>query len=96
MKYRKKPVVVDAIQLSAMNFDRICDFMGCTPEFVSNPMYDIDEFGNSRDTYLGIIIDTKEGKMKADIGDMIVKGVNGEFYPCKPDIFCKDLREGRR
>ena len=87
MKYQKKAVVIDAIQVKANNFDRICDFMGCTPEQVLNPMSDIDEFGDSRDPYLGVIIDTLEGKMQANIGDMIIKGVKGEFYPCKPDIF---------
>lgn len=87
MKYIKKAVTIDAIQVKANNFDRICDFMGCTPEQVLNPMSDIDEFGDSRDPYLGVIIDTLEGKMRADIGDMIIKGVKGEFYPCKPDIF---------
>ena len=89
MKYIKKAVVIDAIQVKANNFDRICDFMGCTPEQVLNPMSDIDEFGDSRDPYLGVIIETLEGKMQANIGDMIIKGVNGEFYPCKPDIFAK-------
>lgn len=89
MKYTKKPVTIDAIQVKANNFDRICDFMGCTPEQVLNPMSDIDEHGDSRDPYLGVIIETLEGKMTANIGDMIIKGVNGEFYPCKPDIFAK-------
>lgn len=37
----------------------------------------------------GLDIDTLEGRMKASIGDYIIKGVNGEFYPCKPDIFAK-------
>ena len=87
MKYTKKPVTIEAIQVKANNFDRICDFMGCTPEQVLNPMSDIDEFGDSRDPYLGVIIETLEGKMQANIGDMIIKGVKGEFYPCKPDIF---------
>lgn len=87
MKYIKKAVVIDAIQVKANNFDRICDFMGCTPEQVLNPMSDIDEFGDSRDPYLGVIIETLEGKMQANIGDMIIKGIKGEFYPCKPDIF---------
>ena len=87
MKYIKKAVVIDAIQVKANNFDRICDFMGCTPEQVLNPMSDIDEFGDSRDPYLGVIIETLEGKMQANIGDMIIKGVKGEFYPCKPDSF---------
>lgn len=89
MKYKKKPVIIDAIQVSASNFDRICDFMGCTPEQYLNPMSDIDEFGDSRDSYLGVYVETLEGKMLANIGDMIIKGVNGEFYPCKPDIFAK-------
>ena len=89
MKYTKKPVTIDAIQVKANNFDRICEFMGCTPEQVLNPMSDIDEHGDSRDPYLGVIIDTLEGKMTANIGDMIIKGVKGEFYPCKPDIFAK-------
>ena len=89
MKYKKKPVIIDAIQVRARNFDRICDFMGCTPEQYLNPMYDIDEFGDSRDPYLGVYVETLEGKMLANIGDMIIKGVNGEFYPCKPDIFNK-------
>lgn len=89
MKYKKKPVIIDAIQVSASNFDRICDFMGCTPEQYLNPMFDIDEFGDSRDPYLGVYVETLEGKMLANIGDMIIKGVNGEFYPCKPDIFAK-------
>jgi hypothetical protein len=41
----------------------------------------------------GLTIDTIEGIMKADIGDYIIKGVNGEFYPCKPDIFAKTYDE---
>ena len=87
MKYIKKPVVVEAIQLTAYNYDKVCEFMGRTPEQVSNPMFDFDEWGGNRDEYLGIVIDTLEGKMTANIGDMIIKGVKGEFYPCKPDIF---------
>lgn len=93
MKYKNKPVIIDAIQVSASNFDRICDFMGCTPEQYLNPMFDIDEFGDSRDPYLGVYVETLEGKMLANIGDMIIKGVNGEFYPCKPDIFAKTYEE---
>ena len=41
----------------------------------------------------GLTIDTLKGKMKADIGDYIIKGINGEFYPCKPDIFAKTYEE---
>ena len=41
----------------------------------------------------GLTIDTLKGRMKADIGEYIIKGVNGGFYPCKPDIFAKTYEE---
>ena len=68
-RYRKKPVVVEAVQLTEENFNEAeewCD--GC-------PVTD------------GVLIFTLEGDMRASIGDYIIKGVKGEFYPCKPDIF---------
>ena len=40
-----------------------------------------------------LLIDTLEGEMRASIGDWIIRGVNGEFYPCKPDIFEKTYEE---
>ena len=86
-KYIQKAVVIDAIQVKANNFERICEFMGYTPEQLLNPMSDIDEFGDSRDPYLGVFIETLEGKKLANIGDMIIKGADGEFCLCKPDIF---------
>lgn len=89
MKYRKKPVVIEAIQLRVDNFDAVCDFMGGTPEPKHNPDFGIDEHGNTNEPYLGVYIETLEGKMLASYGDYIIKGVNGEFYPCKPDIFEK-------
>ena len=89
MKYRKKPVVIDAVQLTANNFDEICDFLGFTPDEKLNPNYGIDENGDTNDWRLGVYIPTSEGKMLASNGDFIIKGVNGEFYPCKPDIFTK-------
>lgn len=89
MKYRKRPVVIDAVQFTANNFDEICEFMGFTPEMELNPNFGIDENGTTNAPYLGIYIPTLEGKMFASNGDFIIKGVNGEFYPCKPDIFEK-------
>jgi len=88
-KYRKKPVVIDAVRYDSSNFDEICDFMGTTPIPKHNPDFGIDENGNTNEPYLGVYIKTLEGKMLATIGDWIIKGVNGEFYPCKPDIFEK-------
>lgn len=76
-KYRKKPVVIEAIQFVGTDENKIelCHFIG-----VYN--YYIDEDEN-------LVIKTLEGNMKASVGDYIIKGVNGEFYPCKPDIFEK-------
>lgn len=73
-KYKKKPVIVEAIQWNGDNALEILQF--------SHESY-ID-----KDNYT-LKIDTLEGTMVANRGDYIIKGVNGEFYPCKPDIFEK-------
>lgn len=80
MKYRKKPVVIEAIQFinDIESVESIKNFMG-------------DDFliDASDPEHLVIRIATLEGIMIAGVGDYIIKGVNGEFYPCKPDIFEK-------
>lgn len=76
-KYRKKPVAIEAIQWNGKNLSEIDNFMGGTVE-------------NKGTT---LVIHTLEGDMEASIGDYIIKGVNGEFYPCKPDIFAKTYEE---
>lgn len=76
MKFQKKPVVIEAVQWFGWNTVEISDFMENSPVFES----DVD--GNS-----WVVIRTLEGDMKASKGDWIIKGVRGEFYPCKPDIF---------
>lgn len=70
-KYRKKPVVIDAVQWTGNNFGDLTDLM--------QDGYEVD--GKK------INIITLEGVMTADVGDWIIKGIKGEFYPCKPDIF---------
>lgn len=72
-KFRKKPVVIEAVQWLGNNLDEI-------EKLVGEPL-------NYRNDTLSIC--TLEGTMQASLGDMIIKGVNGEFYPCKPDIFEK-------
>jgi hypothetical protein len=74
-KYRKKPVVIEAIQ-----FDGTGDSFDEIDKFTNGKMYVHDNI---------VYIKTLEGDMIASIGDYIIKGVNGEFYPCKPDIFKK-------
>ena len=84
MKFRKKPVVIEAIQLRWDTWNEMCDFVGMgklsdgKPEGISLP-----------NNIIGLSIPTLEGVMTASEGDWIIKGVNGEFYPCKPDIFEK-------
>ena len=83
MKVRKKPVVVDAIQYKEDNHKDVYAFLH--PELSRN---DIDEIDSTNISGYFFIY-TLEGKMKANVGDWIIKGVNGEYYPCKPDIFEK-------
>jgi hypothetical protein len=81
--YRKKPVVVEAVQLRDLEVRTLMalqNFAG-----LGNDVFEAVEDG--------VLIDTLEGKMKASVGDFIIKGVQGEFYPCKPDIFEKTYEE---
>lgn len=73
-KFRKKPVVIEAVQWNGTNSVEVARFMG-------ESLY--GEWVNE------ISIRTLEGVMTASLGDWIIKGVNNEFYPCKPDIFEK-------
>ena len=86
MRYRKKPVVIDAIQWTGINLSEIKMFVGDKLEY--NIIDTAWEVGKGRPCVL-MKIKTLEGKMEASEGDYIIKGVNGEFYPCKPDIFEK-------
>lgn len=74
--YRKKPIVIEALQWVGSNVDEILGFILC-------------QASAYRHLTNKIVIETLEGNMQADKGDWIIKGVNGEFYPCKSDIFEK-------
>lgn len=74
-RYRKKPVVIEAMQLLPV-YKRVADW--CGGQLIRS------EYTNS---IVHMVISTLEGDMTANIGDWIIRGVNGEFYPCKPDIF---------
>jgi hypothetical protein len=80
MKFRKKPVVVEAQQLFTYHdAPRIVEWIeSCGGKAT---------YGQQKNGPVEVLISTLEGVMRADIGDWIIKGVNGEFYPCKPDIF---------
>lgn len=81
-RLRKKPVEVDAILWNGHNLKEVIAFTGLHP---SAEKWTWDEYSEIVRTQ-GLKIFTLEGTMKADIGDWIIKGVKGEFYPCKPDI----------
>ena len=80
MKFRKRAVVIDAVRFETNNvggnehMDAILDWIGGSAAWHDGT---------------DIFIPTLEGVMRASVGDWIIKGVNGEFYPCKPDIFEK-------
>jgi len=82
-KYRKKPVVIEAFEWPPVwHIETRLEF----EEWVKSKGDDLRQF-----YYVGemLQIDTLEGVMSADVGDYIIRGVNGEYYPCKPDIFEK-------
>ena len=81
MKFRKKPVVVEAVQLLESNPGEAIDFIG--RERIATASWE----GRREEAVLTIGIRTLEGVMTASLGDWIIRGVAGEVYPCKPEIF---------
>lgn len=73
MRYRKKPIVIEALR-----------FDGSVKS-----AREIENWsrGSAKLAYTAMKVKTLEGEMTAEIGDWIIKGVKGEFYPCKPEIF---------
>lgn len=82
MKYRKKPIVVEAIRWTGKNRAEIRIF--CTHGAFFTPTRQDTE---GRTTAWDLLIDSREGIMRAETGDYIIKGVKGEYYPCKANIF---------
>lgn len=74
-RFVKKPIVIEAMQYTHASCHALHDWAGW-------PHEDHDE-----DCDAGIVIETLEGAMTAELGDWIIRGIQGEFYPCKPDIF---------
>lgn len=81
--YKKKPIVITAIQWTGDNFKEVKDFADDNVKFENNEL---------------VITTLEDGNINrikhvASVGDYIIKGINGEFYPCKPDIFDKTYDE---
>lgn len=98
MKYRKKPVVIDAVQWTGTNKREISDFLtngNCPDEYTTSdfPIMPDNFYIDHWKVPGGLVIKTLEGEHLATIGDYIIRGVHGEFYPCKPDIFKETYEE---
>lgn len=81
--YRKKPVVIEAIRWSGTNLKEVIDFTGLHPS-ADKWTWEEYEAVVAKD---GFKIFTLEGAHMVSIGDYVIRGVKGEFYACKPDIF---------
>ena len=86
MKYRKKPVVIEAIQWTGTNLEEIKSFVG---DDLRYEIIDTAWQAGAGRPIISMKIHTLEGDHVCARGDFVIKGVNGEFYPCKPDIFAK-------
>lgn len=85
-KYRKKPVEVEVWLFNRENLETAESWV----RKYSDKMTLFSQYGGEK---IWIEIKTLEGVMKASEGDYIIKGINGELYPCKPDIFIKTYEE---
>jgi hypothetical protein len=85
MKFRKKPIIIDALQFNGVWTKELSDFCG---EKAIPIMYIVFDHSCAE-----VQVKTPDGRRYASIGDWIIKGTSGEFYPCKPDIFEKIYEE---
>lgn len=78
-RYRKRPVVIEAVKWTGDNIDELCK---------------LEDFRLNYTLVNGVLgVYSLEGVMWASVGDYIIKGIKGEFYPCKPDIFKETYEE---
>ena len=110
-KYRKKPVVIEAAQLTGSDTEcmEVANWVvdngypwlvgnALEPETLRERGHEDDEDQPTAGLWIdpadgALMIRTLEGDMRASHGDWIIRGVHGEFYPCKPDIFAKTYKE---
>ena len=85
-KYKTKPCEIEAIQWNGLNLEEVKAFVG--QSLIYNICDTAWEVGKGR-PHVDMRIKTLEGEMRASEGDYIIKGLRGEFYPCKPDVFEK-------
>ena len=84
MKYKKKPVVIEAIQWDGLNLSELQQFVG---DSLKSTVHDAGWKAGVVPPQVELKINTLEGEMLVSKGDYIIKGIANEFYPCKPNIF---------
>lgn len=84
--FRKKPVEIQAMLLTRDNVHEVARWCG-------GRVIEESKASDPSDVYIGLDIPTLEGLMRAAVGHWIIRGVQGEFYPCKPDIFAATYEE---
>jgi len=85
-QYRKKPVIIEAVLLTKVDGPDIAQW--CNGRWMN-----LTGRGDRGEDISCVLIKTLEGEMRADLGDYVIKGLAGEFYPCKPDIFTQSYEE---
>lgn len=94
-KYIKKPVEIEAIQLTKDNIIEVFDFLDGANYKKTRSVEELKNFSQWVLKQGYIEINTLKGITKVSFGDYIIKGIKGEFFPCKPDIFQATYREVR-
>ncbi|MBL4940958.1 MAG: hypothetical protein JKY81_04770 [Colwellia sp.] len=87
-KFRKKPVVIEAMVWDGNDHRGMYEFLGGDDKDFMSPSGENFYIDHSK-VAGGLMLKTLEGEHKASIGDYVIKGISGEYYPCKPDIFSK-------
>jgi hypothetical protein len=87
--FRKKPVTIEAVEFRGFDQFGLADFSGATrPQWLTEALLKRPgEVGSAVRFDPDLVIHTLEGEHRANPGDWIIRGVKGELYPCKPDIF---------
>lgn len=85
----KKPVTIEFIEWTGQNAINVVTFVDGEPRLSSQSVWDLWHENCRKVLTEGLVIQTLEGPLSAKVGDLIIKGVQGEFYLCKPDIFAK-------
>lgn len=91
-RYKKKPVVIEATQLTKDNIIAMYEWVH-NVDFSTVVGVAYSEIIDNVKANGGLVIHTLEGEMLARFGDYIIKGIKGEFYPCKPDVFLATYEE---